>query len=318
MTTLLAHFVANDRVARAIAGIPGVEVNTDDRNIVEFGFARSVGRPRALIVPELRHLAESINASRPSLDAADAVNWPAVETARVGLDAINGFFDDLPANPPPAEKIRQQALVRFYRSNDATGAYELWNQQTEGPRDLVESRLVAAIEAERGSEAAMPWIARIREFEPGEADTLLATLRFKQRRFGEAADALGSALASFKTDPWPTQKAMMGALELAEPIVIDLPSAAQGLFDRLRDPFVVHAVDDARILTATALARHINFAALCRGPIGSLEPHVPWTRYLLTVRRDCYEAANDPRMDTAARELAAFYAREPIPLAPAR
>ena len=40
---LLAHYLAGDRLARAISAVHGVELNTDDSNVVEFGFARSVG-----------------------------------------------------------------------------------------------------------------------------------------------------------------------------------------------------------------------------------------------------------------------------------
>ena len=40
---LLAHYIANDEVARRIARSAGVDLNTDDRNVVEFRLARSVG-----------------------------------------------------------------------------------------------------------------------------------------------------------------------------------------------------------------------------------------------------------------------------------
>src|SRR6185436_19155701 len=39
---LLSHFLATDVVARTLAAAPRVEINTDDRNVVEFGLARSV------------------------------------------------------------------------------------------------------------------------------------------------------------------------------------------------------------------------------------------------------------------------------------
>ena len=61
---VLAHFLATDAVARAFAASARVEINTDDRNIVEFGLARSVGSG-ALLVAQIRDLAREMGASRP-------------------------------------------------------------------------------------------------------------------------------------------------------------------------------------------------------------------------------------------------------------
>ena len=41
-----------------MADAPGVEINTDDRNVVEFGFARSMGSGASLLA-ELRQLART-------------------------------------------------------------------------------------------------------------------------------------------------------------------------------------------------------------------------------------------------------------------
>ena len=46
---LLAHYVANDSIARAAASDPSVSINSDDRNVVEFGFARLVGQGGVVI-----------------------------------------------------------------------------------------------------------------------------------------------------------------------------------------------------------------------------------------------------------------------------
>ncbi len=313
VTDLLGHFVANDGVARATLK-SGIPVNTDDRNLVEFGFARSVGRSRALIVPELRRAARAAGFNRPPLTDADSVDWPAVETARVAFDAAHGTFDDLPVHAPPDERARQQAIVRFFEAKDTAGAYAAWNQQPGAPRNPIETRLVAGIEADRGSDAALPWIERIRVWEPAEADVLVALLRFRQRRFGEAAAALQSALVGLRTDAFAMQQAIINALSLVQPVAAAAPAAARGLFDAITEPFVVHAAEAQRLVEAADLSRRLDFAATCRRPVGALEPWVPWTEFFLTLRRDCYAASHDARLPIAERELADFYAHEPAPL----
>lgn len=314
VNALLAHYVAADGIARQFLALPATTINTDDRNTVEFGFARAVGVPRALMVPELRRLAAAAGFSRPPLSDDEGVDWAAVETARVSYDASEGFFDDLPAAGPPGETARQQALVRYYRSNDVHGARAAWAQQPGDPRDLIEVRMLAGIEAESGSDLALPWIERIRAHEPGEADAILATLRFRQGRFAEAAEALIASFVRFRADPWPTQAAMQKALAFVEPIAAREPSAARALFDALGEPFVVGALNNPRLIAASELSRRLDFGALCAASTTALEPYPPWNEYYLTLRRDCYEAARHPRLDTARRELAEFLRHEPAAL----
>ena len=59
LTGFLARYLADDKLARALASAPGVQINTDDRNIVEFGFARSLGRDYQM-VPQIRALAHAV------------------------------------------------------------------------------------------------------------------------------------------------------------------------------------------------------------------------------------------------------------------
>ena len=88
---LLAHFVANERLAPLIVRLPGVVINTDDRNVVESGFARSVGTEESLLV-DLRMLARSAGRERPILADAVSIDWDAVETAWVGYQAADGHL----------------------------------------------------------------------------------------------------------------------------------------------------------------------------------------------------------------------------------
>ena len=89
----------------------------------------------------------------------------------------------------------------------------------------------------------------------------------------------------------------------------------RGLYNALRDPFSVLAVDTMRLMTAAELSARFDFAGACREPIAALEPFVPWSAAFLVLRRDCYRAGNDPRLAAAARDLDEFFAHEPARLA---
>ena len=176
--------------------------------------------------------------------------------------------------------------------------------------------MAADLEAEAGSDTALPLIDQLRAYQPAEADTLLATLRMRQSRLAEAAAALQAAFAGYRIDPWPLLKYKQKALTLAIAVAGADPATARGLFDALRQPFSVIAVDDMRNLTSAELSTKFDFRGACRAPIGALEPHVPWAALFLTMRRDCYAASADPRLAVATGDLTDFLAHEPLPLAP--
>jgi hypothetical protein len=312
---LMARYVATDAMARTFANAPRVEINTDDRNIVEFGLARSVGRPASNLVTELRQTARAIGASRPPLDTDAGIAWPAVATAWADIAAWN-IPPDILGALPPEEQARQAARRRYFEVDDPAVVRAMWQQQSEPPRDPSELAMAADLEAEAGSDAALPLIEQLRAYQPAEADTALATLRLRQSRIGEAAAALQSALARYHVDPWQQVRYKQKALTLATAISGTDPATAPRLYDALREPFSVHAVDNQRRMAQLEVAATFDFKRRCREPIEGLEPHVPWTAWFLAMRRDCYQLNGDPRLARANRDLNDFMAREPLPIAP--
>jgi spermidine synthase len=312
---VLAHFVATDAVARALAAAPRVEINTDDRNVVEFGLARSVGRAVPLLVADLRALAVSIGASRPPLDSDAGIDWSAAQTAWATFVEWGPQTGGIrPASAQEAQ--RQDALRRYFQANDLAGAREIWTRIAARPRDPSELAMAADLEAAAGSEATtMPLVEQLRAYQQAEADIILAALRLRQSRLHEALAALESALVRLRLDPWPMHRYKEKALTLVGTLMTRNVAFSSRLFDALRQPFSLEAFDDLRLLTMTALSNQIDLAATCREPVGALEPYVPWTPAFLVARRDCYQATKDPRLRIAVRDLEDYLAREPLPLA---
>jgi hypothetical protein len=311
---VLAHFLGNAQLTPMIANGRGVEINTDDRNIVEFGFARSVGNGASLIA-ELRNLARSAGHLRPVFSDAAAFDWDAVDTAWVGYQTAERFFDGVNVGGPPEEQARQAALIYYYRDTDLAAARRAWRQQTRAPVGSIELAMVSDFEAETGSEAALETIERLRADQPGEAAALLATLRFRQSRFDEAAAALEAAFDDFRTSPWALFRFKERALALAVALAARGPDLAERMSGALERPFAIRALENERLTTLALLTRRLDFNRLCQGALAPLEPRVPWSLTFLSLRRDCYHATGDPRLAAANRDLDAFLAREPVPIA---
>src|SRR5262249_31979051 len=196
---VFARFVGTDMIARTFASSGRVDVNTDDRSVVEFGLARSVGRPASILVAELRRAARGMGASRPPLDTDAGIRWPAVDTAWANFAGWN-LAPDVVAGLPPAEQARQTALRRFFQNEDPAGAREIWQRLPEPPRDPTELVMAADLEAEAGSDAALPLIERLRAYQPAEADTVLATLRMRHGRLREPPAAPPAAVGAFSVE----------------------------------------------------------------------------------------------------------------------
>jgi spermidine synthase len=310
---VLAHYLASDRLARTLAAARGIEVNTDDRNVIEFGFARSVGRG-PVMVTSIRDLARTMGAGRPHIDDDPRIQWTSVDTAWVSFLAGHGAAPGVRVQGPPEEVVRQAALLQFYINGDSAAARRLWHQQTRAPIDPSEVALVAAVEADAGSETAVAYIEQLRAFQPGEADTILAELRARQSRDADAAAALASAFRRFRTDPWPLTFFKRRAVALASTLAKRQAVLAPGLFQALKEPFAIRSLEGDRLALLAELTPHVDFRGLCQAAMTALEPHVPWNEPFLSLRRNCYQALGDPRADKATRDVIEFASQEPMPL----
>ena len=172
--------------------------------------------------------------------------------------------------------------------------------------------MLADLEAESGAEAALPLIEQLRAYQPGEADVVLATLRFRQGRFDEAATALEAAFDDFRRNPWALTRFKERGVVLAAAVAVRSDLLGARMFEALGQPFAIRAVEDERLLTRATLTARLNFKGLCGHAMDAFEPHVPWTDSFLKLRRDCYQAIGDQRLAGATSDLADFVARQPI------
>jgi spermidine synthase len=308
----LARYLGGDRLARAIASTPGVQINTDDRNIVEFGFARSLGRDYQMVA-QIRALARSVGASRPQVEGA-AVDWSAVDMAWVSQIAAEGGAIQISPQATDSLRSRQRALIHYYREDDLEAARGAWAQQDAAPADQNEIAMVAEIQASAGAPEAMQTIERLRQFHAGEADVMLAELRFAQRDLEGAAAALESAFATFRRDPWALPRFTQKAVTRAQMIGAASPAIARRMIDALREPFAVKVAEYRRLLAVAFLTTHVDFTTLCPSAVGALEPSVPWEGDFLLLRHRCYTETADSRLAAATRDLEEYFAMEGLPL----
>ncbi|MCM2256408.1 MAG: fused MFS/spermidine synthase, partial [Vicinamibacteria bacterium] len=211
--SVLARFVAGPRTAREIAARSIDLVNTDDRNVVEFRFARNVGRDGLFRPEELLALARSIGDDQPRL-AAPGFDPARFEEMRAALYPRSAWPATLPAD------ARQRLLALEYGFADPQAALAAWSGQPALPRAWLEKLAVATGLAEAGRLADLaPMVAELRRASPSDAALLEAIAIARHADPALATAALAAGWAQLRLSPWAYpalgQRALHATLALA-------------------------------------------------------------------------------------------------------
>jgi hypothetical protein len=301
---VLAHHLASAGLVRAIAQQEGPAVNTDDLNVLELGFARSVGRDLGFSTAQLFSVAPAV--------IGGPVDWDRVDEQRTIMDMVAGRKPLAPEGAPPDMAKRIHAYAA-HMARDPRGVLAAWRDQPREPSTSFELGIVGEALARTGDDDAVPLLDRLRRVEPAEADALLAVLRFNQRKPAEAAAALEAAFHGYRVEPFARLSVMRVALvDLAVQVGQDR-ALGRRLMDALAEPFATYALEDARRETLVKLATRVDFRGLCAPALARFEPNFPWDRNLLVLRRTCYEATANPRLAVADADLRAFLHAEAPP-----
>ena len=303
----LSHFIARDSLARSIA--KGEARNTDDRTLIEFGFARGLGDQGQFDMDELTSLARDRREDRP-IQTRGVLNWEGWAANRASIGYIDALVD------PPGEADRAR-----HRASDAFGKGELeqtaaeWRAHSFPPANSNELLMIAEALAESGSDAAATYAARLYAWEPVDGDAALARLRFREGKVDEAASLLESVFIGCRTDAWPSVDTIGRSLDLALTVAKNHPYAAR-MYHALDQPFAAGQWEDARRYDRALIANEMEGC----GPhttaaLQNLEPWPPWRKDLLNLRVDCYGTALLTDLHARAqRDLDAFVSAEPKPL----
>lgn len=303
---LLAHHVAPPGFVDAITRDPGQAVNTDDRNRVEFGFARQVGGPgsaEGLFTYLRKDRGSHITLQR------DDVDWARVEDEHIFQTAGDGTEPSVPEGLPVDQEVRAQAAVNYVAGN-IDGALAKWRFQERPPSSIVELALVAEGLANAGDEAALPVIEQLARTHPIEARAHRARLKLRQGDRAAAAALLAEAFRELRSDPWSSQFVMSRAVELAKEIALGGGPEARSLFEAFDQPFSILLLETSRKLARVEMSRALPDEDACVRAWQALEPSVPWDRDMLDHRRQCYARWNHPLARKAAQDLDAFDACE--------
>lgn len=308
------HHLARPSFARAIADAHHGDLNTDDEPLVEFGFAKSLGRDNAFGTGAILDLAR---ARREHLPALDGLDVPRMELAQSAVWAESALPTHPAATQPPEMQERLRAMTLWARG-DTGAALAVWSGPSGAPPRVplspLEEEIVAELLAEHGDrDVARRAVDALREHGATLADALDGILFARDRKNDLAAAAFESSFVRYRTDPWPLMHSMLHVLAAAQELGRSDARVVPVLLRALAQPFALDLLRSERLAARVALMRRMPMHADCVDVVRPFEPATPWSLDFLEYRRDCYALANDAAATRAESELEELVQRAPFP-----
>jgi spermidine synthase len=311
----LARFVANNSLVQAMAHVDKVRFNTDDHTVLEFAYARNMDPGNSFRTERLRSSAKAGHADHLDLsNGEDKVRWDEVEDARLSMLLDFGEIPN-PEEFAADSRSRAAAYASFVRG-DFPDALELWRERPREAKDINDLRLVAECMADEGNTETEPYIDKLREFVPTEADAILAHLLYRRGQYEQATEVLENVFHRLRTDPWPNRELTARTLLVARRVVEQANSAliAQRLHQALRMPFCVFNSEEPRRICLLEIGTRLdkgNYGEYTLAAVEPAEPYIPWQAGFLKLRKACYQNVGSPRLAQAERDLNQFMSEQP-------
>ena len=253
-------------------------INTDDRNEIEYAFARSVGTNIPSPVLALRQASASLDDQRHPFDDGD-VNWEAVT-----LDRNWFVLSDVGIS---AENPALNSIVERFVARDTAGMLSAWESNPARATCLKELTIIGLNYALLGSGNAELVAERLRPYKPIDADLIRGILAGKQKRAEVSSEILAAAFIQLRRDPWQSTPIRESALDIAIEVSQADPKCAARLLDALSEPFLVAVADESRRDCACMIAATGSPETAARF-VETYEPHIPWSKRFLTFREQVY------------------------------
>jgi hypothetical protein len=308
-------YLATPAFAQAVKKVEGNAINTDDHPILEFGFARNLGRFGLFQLSDLDALVKARGEARPVATRGAPLDWKQVEELRVARGAY--WAQVVPDPDPrgdPAARLRVAARNAWSQQHFPLACAD-WFRQPEPPRNHADYLLVAECLATQGDPRTPQYAALLSSVQPIETDLALADWLANTGRPAEAGERLLAALDAYRRDPWVFRPLVRRTLPLGERLARQVPALAPRIYAAYSHPFATHMFEQQRLMSRLWISRSIDPQKLCVDALAPLEPHVPWDELFLTYRYGCYRAHHHPLEFSAERDLNHFRSDAPPRLA---
>ncbi len=297
---VLARHLATPDVARRIAAING-ERNTDDRNRLEYGFARALSQASAFDAGQVLSMALAANADVPA-HLVGQVDARRIQLERLLMLAADDTGFVVPPELVGDDRRRAEAVLAFVDRRYAD-VVRLWPGEPNGP--MAALVLLESAARTAAPEDVRPRIGPLVDDWPADARFAAAETAARNGAPDTAVEHLVEGFAALRGQVWSREASAESALALAVRLAAGQPDHARALLEPLREPFPGGLAEPARRDALAAIGPHLP-PELQLEVATRFDPYPAWNRTFLEFRRDALSRAGDPRADAAARDVEAF------------
>jgi spermidine synthase len=299
--SVLAHHLASPEFARNLQQTAPAHINTDDRNLLEYGFARALSKDNQFETTQVLSMAITTETDVPA-HLASQIDRNRITYERLRMLAADGSTFSIPSDLEGDAQRRAEALVAFVRGNHE-GVLAAWAGSPSSP---FEQLMLLESTAQAGTaDAISPLCESVRADWPADASFWAALSAFRDEAYDDATAHLLDGFKSARQQVWVRLSSMQTALSLVPPLVAANRDLAPSFMELLRQPFPGGLADPARMNTLVEIIPLLS-AAHQLEVLAMFEPHPPWQREFLEFRLKTYRAASHPSTQQAERDLEEF------------
>ncbi len=305
----LAHCLANQDYTQGLQGAHLV-VNTDDLNLLEFSYAKTLGKTNFRNAYAVRQRAYGKDQMLPKVTGRldeEMMGRELLSCLRSCSRRVELFLPNRGKAPPPAVNRMRDALEA-----DAANKPEAFEQicAEVPPRTIEERWLLAVSRANRGAQEANAALADMEPLFPENVSLLRARLAYVRKDYPTARRAFIAACEGLHRHAWVDLSLLEQTLALAEPLSSGTSTRAatedaRALYQALRQPFLVGAGDDMRLNMLTAVSGHTDDQTRL-DMVAAWGPHFPWRGLPLTLRASAFMNTGDQRLGQAMEDFQEF------------
>lgn len=305
---VFAHFIGNEELARRVTASHG-DVATDDRNPLEYGFARGIGkRTQIPLAQQVAGFSESNQLNRP-LHLQGEVDWE-----RVRHPGISDYLPVRPATPSldePKETKAWRIFFQMYRNRQHEEAMKLAKAEKLEPSSPLEIEAFAACATFARAADAEQWIDQLEKLFPEEAIAMRACAAAGRGDWPAAVHGFTETFKRWQTEPWIKAELQSDCMNSANFVAAACndPTLAKALYASLASPFAVAILDEERLSVRLKIARLCEPGrrnAILRDALKPYDQHPLWDRNFLLERAGTLQALGDPLVSSAEADYVEY------------
>ncbi len=294
---VLAHHLASPEFTRSFVQANPAPINTDDRNLLEYGFARYLTKDSDFDTAQVLAKATEMKADVP-LHLAAQVDRARLTQERLIMLAAGDTPIVIPSSLKGDARRRAEAVAAFVDQRHDE-VLTTWTGAAGSPFEelmLLESAAYAGT-----SEQLQPLLAATRQDWP--ANALFASAQHEPAEI--AAEHLLAGFKALRQQVWTRLPFLQSALSLVPPLTAANPDLAPLFFEALAQPFPGGLGDVTRMSTLVEISPLLPENQQAR-LVAMFEPNPPWMQAFLEFRVKVYQRSAHPLTRRAEQDLQEF------------